>query len=191
MNKKQHRLEAILIAKQKIGFNPIYLDAETTGTGERDEIIEIAIADHDGSILVNSFVKPMGKISPEAYAIHGITDESLSAAPTWEEIWPQVEKAIHGRIVGIYNADFDIRMMKQSHQISGMAWKPPYSDYFCIMKLYAQFYGDWNPSARDYRWQKLDAARWQTNLKIPNSHRATDDTLLARALLHYMAEQKS
>jgi DNA polymerase-3 subunit epsilon len=191
MNRKQHRLEAILIAKQKLGQNPVYLDAETTGTGERDEIIEVAIVNHDGSVLVDSFVKPVGKISPDAYAIHGITEESLKSAPTWVEVWPQVEGALRGRILGIYNADFDIRMMQQSHQISGMDWHPPYSDFFCIMKLYAQFFGEWNPSTRDYRWQKLDAARWQANLAIPNSHRAKDDTLLAWALLHYMAEQYS
>jgi DNA polymerase-3 subunit epsilon len=191
MNRKQHRLEAIMVARQKLGLSPIYLDAETTGTGELDEIIEIAIIDHDGSVLVDSFVKPIGKISPDAYAIHGITKELLRDAPNWVEVWPLVESAMRGRVVGIYNAEFDTRMMQQSHQASGLDWQPPYSDNFCIMKLYAQFYGEWNPSARDYRWQKLDAARWQANINIPNSHRAKDDTLLARALLHYMAEQNS
>jgi DNA polymerase-3 subunit epsilon len=191
MNRKQHRLESIMIARQKIGLNPVYLDVETTGTGELDEIIEMAIVDYDGSILVDSFIRPIGKISPDAYSIHGISAESLKDAPTWVEVWPQVKYALQKRVIGTYNADFDIRMMEQSHQISGMDWYPPYSDYFCIMKLYAQFYGEWNPSARDYRWQKLDVARWQTNINIPNSHRAKDDTLLARALLHYMAEQKS
>jgi DNA polymerase-3 subunit epsilon len=191
MNRKQHRLEAIMMAKQKISLNPVYLDAETTGTGELDEIIEIAIVDYDGTILIDSFVQPIGNISPEAYAIHGITNDVLNDAPTWVEVWHQVKDALQGRVVGIYNADFDIRMMQQTHQISGMDWHPPFTGNFCIMKLYAQFYGEWNPSARDYRWQKLDTARWQTNLKIPNSHRAKDDTLLARALLHYIAEQSS
>jgi DNA polymerase-3 subunit epsilon len=191
VNRQHHRLEAILIAKQKLEHNPVYLDAETTGTGERDEIIEVAIVNHDGSVLVDTYVKPVGKITPDAYAVHGITDESLKSAPSWVEVWPRVEEVLRGRVLGIYNADFDIRMMQQSHQISGMDWYPPYSDFFCIMKLYAQFYGEWNPSARDYRWQKLDAARWQANLAIPNSHRAKDDTLLARALLLYMAGQNS
>jgi DNA polymerase-3 subunit epsilon len=191
MKRKQHRLEAIMVARQKLGLSPVYLDAETTGTGELDEIIEIAIIDHDGSVLADSFVRPIGKISPDAYAIHGITKELLNDAPTWVEVWPQVESALQGRVVGIYNAEFDTRMLQQSHRVSGLDWQPPYSDHFCIMKLYAQFYGEWNPSARDYRWQKLDAARWQTNLSIPNSHRAKDDTLLARALLHYMADQNA
>jgi DNA polymerase-3 subunit epsilon len=189
MDRKKHRLEAILIAQKKLALNPVYLDVETTGMEAQDEIIEIAIVDHDGSTLIDSFVKSVGDISPSAYAIHGITDEMIKDAPTWVELWPQVEQSLQGRAVGIYNADFDTRMMEQSHSISQMAWHPPYADHFCIMKLYAQFHGEWNPSLRSYRWQKLDAARGQCNINLPNTHRAKDDTLVARAVLHYMADR--
>ncbi len=191
MNRKTHRLEAILTAQKKLALKPVYLDAETTGMEELDEIIEIAVVNHDGSVLVDSFVKPIGDISPSAYAVHGISEAMIKDAPTWTEFWPRVEESLQGRVVGIYNADFDIRLMEQSHQISQLIWQPPYADQFCIMKLYAQFYGEWNPSTRSYRWQKLDAARGQCNINIPNTHRAKDDTLLARAILHYMAEQNS
>jgi DNA polymerase-3 subunit epsilon len=191
MDRNRHRLEAILIAQNKLALNPVYLDVETTGMEDRDEIIEIAIVDHDGSTLFDSFVKPVGDISPSAYAIHGISEDMIADAPTWVELWPQVKQALQGRVVGIYNADFDTRMMEQSHHLSQMDWQPPYADPFCIMKLYAQFYGDWNPSTRSYRWQKLDTARGQCNIALPNTHRARDDTLLARAVLHYMADQKA
>ena len=191
MNHKQHRLEAILVAKKKLTLDPVYLDVETTGMEALDEIIEIAIVDHGGSTLIDSFVKPVGDISPDAYAIHGISEDMITDAPTWTALWPQVEQSLQGRVVGIYNADFDIRLMEQSQHTNQMDWQPPYSDYFCIMKLYAQFHGDWNPSRRSYRWQSLDAARRQCNIGLPNTHRAKDDTLLAQALLHYMADQKS
>jgi len=190
MDRKKHRLEAILIAQKKLALNPIYLDVETTGMEALDEIIEIAVVDHDASVLVDSFVKPIGDISPSAYAVHGITEVMIKDAPPWAELWPHVEESLRGRVVGIYNADFDIRMMEQSHQINQMTWQPPYADQFCIMKLYAQFHGEWNPSKRSYRWQKLDAARGQCNINIPNTHRAKDDTLLAREILYYMADQK-
>ena len=58
------------------------------------------------------------------------------------------------------------------------------------MKLYAQFRGDWNPRARDYRWYSLDDARWQCGLELPNAHRACADTLLARAVLQFIAAQR-
>ena len=57
------------------------------------------------------------------------------------------------------------------------------------MKLYAQFYGQWNPRHGNYRWQSLDQAGEQCGIPLQNSHRAKDDTHLTRALLEYMAAQ--
>jgi DNA polymerase-3 subunit epsilon len=93
-------------------------------------------------------------------------------------------------VIGIYNVDFDLRMMRQSHQMNWLRWTdPPGAEFFCIMKLYAQFWGQWNPKYGNYRWQSLDQAREQSKIHLPNSHRAKDDTLLTRALLEFMANQ--
>ena len=184
------RKEAIKLARQLLSKKPVYIDTETTGTGPDDNIIEITVIDHDGNVLVDSFVKPVGKISTAAMAIHGITDEMVKGAPRWDAIWPAVETAITNRAVGIFNADFDLRMMRQSHQKNWLNWSEPKGvEFFCIMKLYAQFYGEWNPRYGNYRWQSLDRARRQCGIPLPNSHRAKDDTQLTRALLEYMAAQ--
>jgi hypothetical protein len=58
------------------------------------------------------------------------------------------------------------------------------------MKLYAQFRGDWNSRMGNYRWHSLDDARAHCGLDLPNAHRAQADTLLARAVLHYVAAQR-
>jgi DNA polymerase III epsilon subunit-like protein len=184
------RREAIQIAQQWIDRKPVYIDTETTGTGPNDSIIEISVIDHDGSVLVDSLVKPVGKISPGARAVHGITNEMIKDAPRWESLWTQVDAAITNRAIGIYNVDFDLRMMRQSHQMNWLRWSDPQgAEFFCIMKLYAQFRGQWNPRYGNYRWQSLDQAREQCKIPLPNSHRAKDDTLLTRALLEYMANQ--
>lgn len=182
--------EAIQIARQWISRKPVYIDTETTGTGPNDSIIEIAVIDHDGSVLVDSLVKPVGKISAGARAVHGITNEMIKDAPRWDAVWVQVEAALLDRPVGIYNADFDLRMMHQSHQLNWLRWSDPKGvEFFCIMKLYAQFYGQWNPRHGNYRWQSLDKAGEQCGIPLQNSHRAKDDTLLTRALLEFMANQ--
>ena len=181
------RFEAIQQAKEYLERKPVYLDTETTGIGPNAEIIEICIVDHDGAILLDALVKPRGKIEPGARNVHGISDSMLSDAPGWQELWPQVDEALRGRHAGIYNQDFDLRMMRQSHQRNGMQWRQPSDTFFCIMKLYARFHGQWNPKRRSYRWQSLDNARLQCHLDIPNSHRAKDDTLLARQVLLHMA----
>jgi DNA polymerase-3 subunit epsilon len=183
------RQQAVQIAREKLSRHPVYLDTETTGIERNSEIIEISIIDHDGQVLYDSLVKPSsGKIPFDVIQIHGITMEMVLNAPRWLSVWPEVREILSGRQVGIYNADFDIRMMQQSHAAYRMRWQAdPTINFFCIMKLYAQFYGEWNRMRGSYRWQSLDAAGKQCKIPLPNSHRAKDDTLLAREVLHYMA----
>jgi len=185
------RLEAIRLAQKSISQFPVYLDTETTGIGKNDVLVEISVIDHDGSVLLDSLVRPNKLIPFEATKIHGITDEMVSDASQWPEVWLDVKSALAGRFVAIYNADFDIRLIKQSHTQNHMRWKKPAgTTFFDVMAFYAQFYGQWNPRYGNYRWQSLEAARKQCGLSLPNSHRALDDTLLTRALLHYMANQE-
>jgi DNA polymerase-3 subunit epsilon len=185
------RKEAIQTARHWLSRKPVYFDTETTGISPHDVIVEISVVDRDGSVLVDSLVKPVGKISRAAMAVHGITGEMVQTAPRWETVWQQVAEVFAGRVVGIYNADFDLRMLRQSHQKNWIQWRPPEgTEFFCIMKLYAQFYGQWNSHRGSYRWQSLDAARGQCGLSLQNTHRAQDDTQLTRAILEYMANQE-
>jgi DNA polymerase-3 subunit epsilon len=184
------RMEAIQIAQEKLKSKPVYLDTETTGTDPSDTIVEISIVDDDGMVLIDTLVKPVGRISPGAMAVHGITDAMVAAAHRWSEVWSEIEAVLADRVVGIYNAEFDLRLMQQSHARNWMQWKPPQGmDAFCIMKLYAQFYGEWNARRGNYRWQSLDNAGKQCRIPLSNSHRAKDDSLLTRAILHHMAAQ--
>src|SRR4030067_3387228 len=96
---EQDRLKAIQVAKEKIQRNPLYLDTEPTGLGDMDEIVEISILDHDGSLLFDSLVRPSRRIPPDAIAIHGITDELVRGAPRWLDIAPEVEALLKEREV--------------------------------------------------------------------------------------------
>jgi DNA polymerase-3 subunit epsilon len=182
------RAEAIQIARQKLELHPVYLDTETTGTDRSSEIIEICILDHDGTLLFDSLVKPVGTIPLQTTKIHGITNEMVKTAPPWYNVWPDIEALLKSRSVGIYNAEFDLRMIQQTHARYRMPWRPAVlASSFCIMKLYAQFYGDWDAMRGSYRWQSLDAAGRQSKIPLRNTHRAYDDTLLAREVLNAIA----
>jgi DNA polymerase III subunit epsilon len=182
------RREAIQKAQELLARKPIYLDTETTGTGPNDNILEISIIEHDGSVLIDTLIKPVGKIDPGAQRVHGISVDMVANAPRWGDEWAKIEAILEGRILGIYNADFDLRMMQQSHTRNWLQWRQPEGlEIFCIMKLYAQFWGQWNSRRGNYRWQSLDNAGQQCDIALPNSHRAKDDTLLTRAILEYMA----
>jgi DNA polymerase-3 subunit epsilon len=182
-----NRRSAIQTALSYYQARPVYLDTETTGLDGAAEVIEICVLDTDGSPLVHTLVKPRFPVPPDATRIHGITNAMVALAPAWPEVWPEIEIALRGRQVGIYNADFDLRLMRASHSKHRMPWQAGLFRSFCIMKLYAQFYGQWNGRYGSYRWQSLAEAGRQCGLTLPNAHRAQADTLLARALLEYMA----
>ncbi len=181
------RISAIQEARALLESNPLYLDTETTGMHFNSEVIEIGIIDDQGQVLFDQLVRPRGKMDPAAGRVHGITPEMLSEAPTWEQVWPQAELLLTGRKVGVYNAEFDLRLMKQTHSHSWLTWRLPESNFFDIMKIYARFYGDWDSFHKSFRYQSLEIAGRQCKISLPNAHRAVDDCLLTRALMHYMA----
>ncbi|HEY61668.1 MAG TPA: 3'-5' exonuclease [Anaerolineae bacterium] len=183
------RNDAIRTAREILQSKPIYLDTETTGIGPMDSIIEIAIIDYDGSVLLDSLVKPVGQISRDAFQVHGISNEMVKDAPSWLSVWEKAKTILANRTVAIYNAEFDVRMMRQTHTVNWISWEsPPGTQYVCLMKLYAQYYGVRNPKYGSFKWHSLDTAGRQCGINLPNTHRAKDDTLLARALLIYMAQ---
>lgn len=182
------RLQAIQDARRLISNKPVFMDTETTGTGPSAEIIEISVIDSNGETLVDTLVCPHRPIPADATRIHGITNPMVQLAPSWAAVWPQVLEVLQGRPLGIYNAEFDLRLMRQTHRLYGMPWFTAGIQPFCIMKLYARFHGEYNFKTGDYRWISLDQAGQQCRLPLPNSHRARDDSLLARALLQFMAD---
>ena len=182
------RKSAIAEARTLIDSHPVYLDTETTGMHLSAEVIEIGIIDDDTRVLFDSLVHPRGKIDPAAGRVHGITPEMLSNAPPWNEVWPKAEAFLVGRKIGVYNVEFDLRLIKQSHKSSWLRWSLPDENFFDIMKLYARFFGDWDPMRRSFRYQSLEMAGRQCGIQLSNAHRAVDDCLLTRLLLHHMAD---
>ena len=179
------RQSAIQEARRLLTQKPIYLDTETTGLDNRAEIVEIAILDDDGNTLLDSLVKPRYPIPADASRIHAITNTVVADAPTWGDLWPQISLILNERVVGIYNAEFDLKMLAQSQQFARLPWAREELRSFCIMQIYARYYGERGYGS--FRWQSLEKAGRQCQLNLPNNHRAADDARLARAVLHHVA----
>lgn len=177
---------AVQLANQLIQQKPVYLDTETTGLNKTDEIVEISVIDENGATLFESLVRPTQPIPPEAARVHGITADMVKTARPWPLVWQQLKPVLAGRIIGIYNADFDLRMMQQSMERYRMPWRESFNA-FDILKLYSDFRSVWDPNKRGYRYFKLQDAGDYFNIALPNAHRATADTLLTRAVLHCIA----
>src|SRR5512133_129507 len=183
------RQRAIETAKQILSARPVYLDTETTGLERSAEIVEISIIDDEGQVVFSSLVKPSQPIPSSAMRIHGITNEEVQSARPWPVIWPQVRSALFGRKVVIYNEEFDVRLMQQSHARYRLPWTETFAT-FDLLRLYAEFRGEWDSARRSFRYHSLASAGQHCQISLPNAHRSTADTLLTRAVLHYIADCK-
>ena len=177
-------------ARRILQCDPLFFDTETTGLDGSAEIVEIGVVDADGQTVLESLVRPLRRIPSGATAVHGITDDMVVDAPTWPQIWPQVQRLFADRSVGIFNAEFDLRMMRQSHEHHGLTWEAMGGSAFCVMKMYAEYYGELQGQG-DFKWQSLQKAGRQCGIPLPNSHRAADDARLACAVFRHMARSDS
>jgi len=183
------RQRTIETARRVRATHPVYVDTETTGLERSDEIIEISIVDDDGSVLLETLVKPSQSIPADATRIHGITNQEVKNERTWPVIWPTIRGLLFGRLIVFYNQDFDLRMMQQSHARYNLPWKDKLNT-FDLLKLYAEYRGDWDPIRRAYRYHSLANAGRDCHIPLPNAHRSTADSLLTRALLHYISDSQ-
>jgi len=187
MNKTDARASAIQSAKKMVRLPYYVLDTETTGLDSMAQVIEIAVIDSNGVVVINTLVKPIGQIPAETTQIHGITNEMVYFAPTFRDLWPRLSTSLEGQTLGIYGAEFDTRLIKQSCRLNTIERVALYKNVFCIMEMYAKYFGEWDEAFNDYKWQKLEEAVRQSGIAVQNTHRALEDALLAREVLLHMA----
>jgi DNA polymerase-3 subunit epsilon len=133
----------------------VILDTETTGISRHDEIVQIAVLAPDGEALLDTLIRPTRSIPNEATVIHGITDADVADAPPFPKIFPRLKEIIAGKTVIIYNAPFDVRLIRQTLAIHNLP--PPGIEgeqVECAMLQYSAWYGELWPDG-GYRWQRL------------------------------------
>lgn len=160
----------------------VILDCETTGLGESDEIIQLAIINMQGEVLFDSLIKPSPRkrISPDATKIHGISRETLKDSPSFGDILGNVQTILNGKNIITYNASYDRRLFLQtvkkyphsSQEIEKIAAK-----FVCAMKQYSEYIGEWSEYKKDYKWQKLPGG----------DHTALGDCLATLEIIKKMA----
>lgn len=160
--------------------NPLFLDTETTGLGDSDQIAEIAVLDQAGAILFQSLVNPSCPMAPEAAAVNGITEAEIATAPTWPLVFAQVATLIEGRTIICHSSDFDKRMVQQTCVAYGLS--APAVNWRCTKELLADGNGGRWPSLADA--MNLVAATWP---EFGKAHRASYDADLCRRVVLALA----
>lgn len=152
--------ETIAYAKKLLeehGDNIVFLDTETTGFSNTDEVIELGIVDINGKVLYEQQYRPGVEIKPHAEKVHGITPESLQDKPVFLEDMNELVASLAGKKIIIFNKEFDVRLMAQtadqcpriSRVVAGNGYKffmqgflaGIRSNTHCAMKMAANVFG--------------------------------------------------
>ena len=127
-------------------------------------------------------VRPRKAIPPEASAVHHITDADVAAAPSWEEIWPQIFKANDNVIAfAAHNARFEHQWIA-GNILGGI---PLICSYKAALRIWPHAPGHSNQVLR--YWLKLPL---ETERAFP-PHRALPDAYVTAHLLRQQLNRAS
>jgi DNA polymerase-3 subunit epsilon len=162
------------------------LDTETTGTGKKDEVVQIGIVDKHGHIVLDTLVKPTISVPARVTRIHGITNAMLKDAPELTDLYVTLSIALAGAPLIAYNMSFDWRLLSQSVARFNLPMLRTGARH-CAMKTYAQFRGVKSKRGA-YRWHKLTVAAQYENIPVTDAHSALGDVRMTLALIQKMAD---
>lgn len=140
----------------------IILDTETTDLD--GYLVQIAAIDTTGQVVLDTLVNPRAPISAGARRVHGMSDDQVADAPTFEQIADDLLVLLRGRRIVTYNADFDSGILQNelARLAGGFArgWDAARAvmrqqHWRCAMTLYAAYVGEYSDYHGSYRWQPL------------------------------------
>lgn len=172
----------------------VVIDTETTGLGEDAEIIEIAIINMRGEVLLDTLVKPTKPVPPEVTEINHITNEMVAHAPAWREVFPKVLEIITNHKWLAWNSAFDARMLQQTCFHSDIfAGKSAYygslvtsrihTSHIDAKAVYNQWYGEFDEKHKAFKRQSLATAAARHGVSVEGAHRALADCKMVLAVL--------
>ncbi|BCM12949.1 DNA polymerase III subunit epsilon [Ralstonia solanacearum] len=167
--------------------NYILLDTETTGLDDGAEIVEVSVIDDEGNVLLNTLVKPRKPIPASATAIHGITNAMVATAPTYDQIHHQLIALLAQNTCYIYNASYDMRLMRQSAALYGIAFDSRLYQFHCVMEDYADQHngGYWSTLSGAYCHARMMRGTPQIAL---SAHRALADCLMTLEVSRFLED---
>lgn len=157
-------------------LDAVAIDTETTGLDARnDRVVQIGlVAIENGRLAPETvwerLVDPRIAIPARSTAIHRITNAMVRQAPNFVEAWRETETHIQGRILIGYSVGFDLAVLANEAERSGIAWAKPRS--LCVRLLAATA----NPNLPDYSLEAL--ASW-LGVEMHARHQALGDARAA------------
>ncbi len=162
----------------KAGF--VVIDLETTGLSRDPKVgvVEVAVINHQGDVLLNKLVKPKNTIPPQATAVHGITNKDVANAPTFPQIYPELSEILNEKTVIAFNVDFEEEVLERVCRRFKLPLFTP-QKWHCAMRSYSDYRGQ-------RKFFKLSIACKSEGVVVENAHRALGDCRMTLGLMQKM-----
>ena len=116
-------------------MNFVAIDFETANR-YRDSACAVGIVVGNENGIIDEFyslINPQTRFESQNIYVHGITEQDVITAPTFEEVWPTMQDYLQNQLVIAHNASFDMSVLRASLDRSRLAY--PTFDYLCSVML--------------------------------------------------------
>ena len=159
----------------------IAFDVETPNhLSDRMSAIGITVIE-DGTIKEEFY----SLVNPETYfdyfntKLTGISEETVWDAPTFPELWPEIEPLMSGGLLVAHNAVFDMGVLKKCLQHYEIDWKP-YVRYICTVQMGRRILPGMS--------HRLDVLCDYYGIELDHHQAASDSRACAKILLRYLEQ---
>ena len=153
----------------------VILDTETSGLPPNAEVVEVAVINANGDILLHELNLPKGSISRKATDIHGLTKARIRdrGFRPWAETHDRLIRILSdaSRVV-TYNALFDKEVLEYTSSLHGKAL--PNLPWYDAMSTYV---------GEGYSYVTLTVAATWEGVEVKNAHSAVGDARMTLALI--------
>ena len=154
-----------------------------TANNQRSSVCSVGIVVVRNGKVVDEFYSLI-QPSPNYYTrwttdIHGLTRIDTDDAPSFPEVWAQIEPLIKGLPLVAHNSPFDEGCLRAAFQRYGMDY--PEYPFHCTLRASRR-------QLRSLPDHKLDTVAWACGFDLTNHHNAIADAEAASFIWYYPTE---
>ena len=151
-------------------YDFIALDFETA-SNEHHSACSLGLALVKNAKIVDRkyyLIKPPCKFISYNVKIHGLTESDVENAPTWEEIWPEINELTKNSLLIAHSASFDISVLVACCNFYNLPL--PHFQYIDSIDLFRAAYPTHQKASLDYCTKLLA-------INLENHHNAEEDAI--------------
>ena len=157
----------------------VVFDVETPNRlNHRMSAIGITVIDNGEMVhTFYSLVNPETHFDYFNVRLTGISEETVSGAPTFPQLWPQIEPIMSSGLLVAHNAIFDMGVLRKCLNDYEIEWKP-YARYLCTVQMGKRVLPGMS--------HKLNVLCDYYGISLDHHHAASDSQACGEVLLRYL-----